>query len=111
MVDPDTALIFDVDPARSELDGTVNVPLVEFLNIEIDTGGANVTPIIVTELNTLTLTAPNTTARETLTYELQEVGNILEVRLEGDFTAGIEVYGVEAVLGALQLGVRVCEVN
>lgn len=111
MIEPDSQLVFDVDPDRHELDGVVNTPVIQFLNLELDSGGANVNPSIVTELGTINLEAANTSARETVVYEIQEIGNIQELRLAADFTAGIELYGVEAVVGSLQLGVRICEVQ
>lgn len=111
MVDPDTTLIFDVDPARAELDATINTPIIQFLNIEVDTQGAGINPVIETELGNINLARLVTNARETVVYEIQEIGSIRQLRLDGDWTAGIELYKVEAVLGNLDLGVRICEVN
>ena len=111
LVSPGTSLVFDIDPARAELDGTINVPLIEYLNLEINSGGTSVTPKIETEFGTIELESTSSTSRETTVYEIQQVGNVREVRLDGDWTSGIELYQVEVVVGSLELGIRVCEVN
>ena len=111
MIDPDTQLVFDIDPARHELDGTVNAPLIQYVNLELNSAGTTVTPQIDTEFGLIELAPTSSTTRETIIYELQQVGNPSEFRLLGDFTGAVELYGVELVVGALELGVRVCEVN
>lgn len=111
MINPSSRLVFDVDPARAELDSITDIPLIQFLNIEANTGGTDLVPVIETELGNITLTAVNTSVRETAVYEIQEVGNVLNVRLDGDFTGAVALYGVEAVIGQLSCGLRVCEVR
>ena len=111
MIDPDSLLIFDIDPARHELDGTVNVPVTHFVNLEINSAGTLITPEIDTEFGLIELAPASSSTRETITYELQQIGNPREFRLRGDFTGAVELYGVELVVGALELGIRVCEVN
>lgn len=110
MVTPGTELVFDIDPSRHEIDGTVNVPIIQFLHLDIDTGSADVTPSIVTELATINLQAANTSARETVIYDIQEIGNIQELKLTGDFASGaIGLYGCEIILGNLDLDILVLD--
>lgn len=110
VVAPASRIVFDVDPERHELDGVVNVPLIEWLYLEIDTAGSDVRPRIVTEFGDIVMTLANTDTRCTVVYDLHAVGNVHRVQLEGDFANNaIGLYGVECILGSLDLGLRLLE--
>lgn len=110
VVAPGTEVVFDIDPDRHELDGTVNVPMVEWLYLDINTNGADVRPRITTEFGDIVMSLANTEQRCTLVYDLHEIGNIQQVDLEADYiNNAIELYGCEVILGSLDLGIRVLE--
>lgn len=107
MVDQTSGVIFDIDPFRNEADGDSYVPLVEFLILDINTGGTDITPKVVTELGTLFLTAANTTSRETIVYDVSRIGNVTSVELQGDFTSGVALYDARLMIRSLDLGFNV----
>lgn len=107
LVDATNVLTFTVDPERFEIDGGVNVPLIELVQIDIDTGGAVVVPRIQTELGTVTLDDVVTSARETVTLDVHRAGNLQELTLSADWTTALGLYGCEVVMRTLTLGVAV----
>lgn len=110
MVTPGTELVFDVDPARHEVDGTVNIPIVQFLHLDINSAGVAVTPVIQTEFGNISLTAATTSSRQTVIYDIQQIGNIQAVKLQADFAANaIELYGVEIIIGNLTLDMYILD--
>lgn len=110
VIAPGTEIVFDIDPDRHEIDGTVNVPTVQWLYLDIDTAEADIRPRIVTEFGDIVMTLANTDKRCTLVYDLHEIGNIHQLTLEGDFANNaIGLYGVECILGSLDLGIRILE--
>ena len=104
---PTSLLRFTIDPERHEIDGGVMVPLIEVMQVDINTNGVDVTPRILTELGTVILEDINTSARETVTLDIHRVGNLQEVTLGADWTTAIELYGCEVIMRPLTLGIAV----
>lgn len=109
MITQTSAVVFDVDPFRNETDGERYIPLIETLSLDIDPGGTEITPKIVTELETLFLTSVSNDGRATQVWDINRVGNIQSVELTGDFTSDVALYDVQVQVRSLDLGVNMVE--
>lgn len=107
MIDQTAGVIFDVDPYRNELDGDTYIPLVELVIVDINTGGNDIVPKVVTELESFVLSAINTTVRETVVFKINRIGNIQRVELSGDFTSDVALYDMQVLVRSLDLGINI----
>ena len=108
MIDGSTEILLTVNPEQRIYDGQVGAPRIQHLYLDIDTNSFNVTPEIVTGARTIALGEGATASRETVVYEIMEVGDIQEVKLTGDFVGNpIGLYGVELSVDEIELGVQV----
>lgn len=108
-IDSSTSITFDVDPENRLFDAQAFVPLIQRLYLDIDTGGANVTPTILLEGgNSIALAAQSTASRATVVIdEIQRLGKVIGLTLTGDFSAELAVYGVELHMRPLPLNLAV----
>lgn len=104
-------IVFEVDPVIKELDQTDKLYIVDRLTVEADTEGTTVTPLIVLENNSVSLTALSTSAARIVnTIDINRVGALNEVQLDGPFfvsTTRPKIYRVEAHLRELKMGLNV----
>lgn len=104
-------IVFEIDPQIKELDQTDTLYIVDRLTVEADTEGVTVTPIIVLENNSVSLTALSTGANRIVnTIDINRVGALNEVQLDGPFFTSNtrpKIYRVEAHLRKLTMGLNV----
>jgi hypothetical protein len=107
-VDNGTAVIFDIDPSDRRFDAQSFVPLVERLWLDVDSNSIEITPSIVMENQTVTLTPESTASRDTIMYSVNHIGRIRYVQLAADYvTNAIKLYGVEMQMRQLPLGISI----
>ena len=107
-VDAGTKLVFDIDPADRRFDALSYVPLIERFYIDCDSASQDITPTLITENQTITLNAANSSARDTIDYDINYIGRLRQVELAADFvTNAIKLYGLEIQMRPMPLGVNV----
>lgn len=109
MIDQTQSIIFDMDPYTNLTDGELFIPLIESLSIDADTSAVTLAPKIVTELGTIFLDEFSSNSRATQTYDINQVGNILYVQIDGDFTTGVALYDIQLQMRSLDLGINIVE--
>lgn len=103
-----TEVVFDIDPADRRFDAQSYVPLMERVWIDVDSDDVEITPELVMENQTVTLTPEATSSRDTIIYNVNHVGRLRTVTLEADFVSNaISLYGVEIQMRQLPLGISV----
>lgn len=104
-------IVFEIDPSIKALDQTDRLYVLDRLTVEADTEGTTVTPNVQLENNTVTLSALSTaTTRLVNTYQIDRIGPLNEVQLDGVFFADAtrpKIYRVEAHMRELTLGVNI----
>jgi len=91
-----TSVIFEIPAEDRQLDVLSRLYVVERIVIEANTASANVTPSIQLSGGTSTnLTAVNTSTRAFTEISIGRLGPITGLTLTGDFTANVQIFGIE----------------
>lgn len=104
-------IVFEIDSSVKFLDQTDRLFVLDRLTVEADTEGVTVTPNVQLENSTVTLAALSTaTSRTVNTYQIDRIGPLNEVQLDGPFFVSSQrpkIYRVEAHMRELMMGVNI----
>lgn len=98
--DAAVSISFDINPFSFPADARHVNPTLRYLWLDIVTGAASVTPVLVNDVGTeTTLTAITATTRSIQEFSILGTNRIRTIRLDGDFTdSDIVLYDIECDL-------------
>lgn len=102
------ALQWEVLPFTKQMDEMAQLMMIERLQVEAHTDSLVVTPYIVRQDNTITLSGFSTSDWDNVVVEINRLGPLVGLLLQGSFSTGrIRLTNVDIVVRMLDLGVNI----
>lgn len=95
--DDGTAIEFDVETAHVRLDAEQD-GLVRWLHVDADTNGEAITIYLILDNAETNLGTVTSTSRAVTTFNVGKTGRVQGVRLYGNLTDSVEIFGIDAEL-------------
>lgn len=107
-IDPSAEIIFEVPPKNPILAQFGRLLIVDRLVTDLKTTSMNtITPVIINSGSNISLTGITDTSRTVNNEEVDRLINLRQFKLTGDFTADVNVYGIELFVRPLRMGINV----